>query len=74
MASAVFFVNQRGEEIVSRHYRSDISRTSIDAFRSQVLAESPYHHAAMRGRAVCCSGVSKICLTVPTLFFLSLCP
>jgi hypothetical protein len=41
MASAVFFVNQRGEEIVSRHYRSDISRTSIDAFRSQVLAESP---------------------------------
>jgi len=39
MASAVFFVNQRGEEIVSRHYRSDISRTSIDAFRSQVLAE-----------------------------------
>jgi len=36
MASLILFVNQKGEEVVSRHYRSDISKAAIDAFRSQV--------------------------------------
>lgn len=54
MASSVFFVNHKGDEVVSRHFRfvlffytlqlydlnnlhrSDISRSSVDAFRSKV--------------------------------------
>eukprot|EP01031_Cornospumella_fuschlensis_P037732 gene37732-45840_t len=38
MASTVFFVNQKGDEVVSRHFRTDINRTAMDAFRSKVIA------------------------------------
>eukprot|EP01041_Mallomonas_annulata_P001485 gene1484-2855_t len=38
MASAIFFVNQKGEQLVSRHYRGDVSRISLDSFRSRVIA------------------------------------
>ena len=37
MASCIFFVNQKGEEVVSRHYRSDVSKVVIDLFRSKVI-------------------------------------
>ena len=37
MASCIFFVNQKGEEVVSRHYRSDVSKIVIDLFRSKVI-------------------------------------
>ena len=37
MASTIFIVNQRGEEVVSRHYRGDIPKSAMDAFRHQVL-------------------------------------
>ncbi len=36
MASAVFIINQKGEQLVTRHFRSDISNSSINAFRTQV--------------------------------------
>lgn len=38
MASTIFFVNQKGEEVVSRHYRNDITKTSMDAFRQKIIA------------------------------------
>ena len=38
MASTIFVVNQKGEEVISRHYRSDIPKASIDVFRSKIIA------------------------------------
>jgi AP-2 complex subunit mu-1 len=38
MASTIFFVNQKGDEIVSRHFRSDIPKSSMDSFRTKVIA------------------------------------
>ena len=38
MISAVLFVNQKGEIIISRTYRDDISRGAAEAFRMQVVA------------------------------------
>lgn len=38
MASIVLFVNQKGEEVVSRSYRGDVSKSSIDAFRRKIIA------------------------------------
>eukprot|EP01040_Poterioochromonas_malhamensis_P021079 gene21079-25339_t len=38
MASTVFFVNSKGDEVVSRHYRADVTKSSIDSFRSKVVA------------------------------------
>lgn len=33
MASTIFFVNQKGDEVVSRHYRNDVAKSAMDAFR-----------------------------------------
>jgi hypothetical protein len=33
MASCIMFCNQKGDEVVSRHYRNDVSKTAIDTFR-----------------------------------------
>lgn len=38
MASVVLFVNQKGEEVVSRIYRGDVTRSSVEAFRRKVIA------------------------------------
>lgn len=38
MASTLIIVNQKGEEVISRHYRSDIPKASIDAFRTKIIA------------------------------------
>lgn len=38
MASTVLFVNQKGEEVVARHFRNDVPRTAIDTFRNKVGA------------------------------------
>lgn len=38
MASVVLFVNQKGEEVVSRAYRGDVSKSSIETFRRNVIA------------------------------------
>lgn len=38
MASTLIIINQKGEEVISRHYRSDIPKASIDAFRSKIIA------------------------------------
>ena len=37
MASTIFFVNLKGEEVVSRHFRNDISKQAMDAFRNQIV-------------------------------------
>lgn len=37
MASAIFFVNQKGEEVVTRHFRSDIPKSSIDEFCKKII-------------------------------------
>ena len=39
MASIVFMVNQKGEELAARHYRGDVSRSSIEHFRNKVIAQ-----------------------------------
>ena len=36
MASTIFFVNQKGDEVMSRQYRGDVSKASMDAFRHKV--------------------------------------
>ena len=36
MASTILFVNQKGEEVVARHFRNDVTRSAIDAFRNKV--------------------------------------
>lgn len=36
MASTIFLVNQRGEEVVSRHFRGDVTKSALDSFRSKV--------------------------------------
>jgi AP-2 complex subunit mu-1 len=38
MASTIFVVNQKGEEVVARHYRSDIPKNAMDSFRAKVIA------------------------------------
>jgi AP-2 complex subunit mu-1 len=38
MISAVLFINQAGEVVISRFYRDNVSRTAADAFRLQVIA------------------------------------
>jgi AP-2 complex subunit mu-1 len=38
MASTIFFVNSKGDEVVSRHYRTDVTKSSIDSFRSKIVA------------------------------------
>ena len=37
MASTIFFVNLKGEEVVSRHFRNDIPKQAIDAFRNEIV-------------------------------------
>lgn len=37
MASSVYLVNQKGEELAARHYRADIPRTSFESFRNKVI-------------------------------------
>lgn len=37
MASSIFFVNQKGEEVVGRHYRNDISKSLMDSFRNKII-------------------------------------
>jgi AP-2 complex subunit mu-1 len=39
MASSIYIVNQKGEELAARHYRADISRSSFDNFRNKVIAQ-----------------------------------
>lgn len=40
MASAVFFVNQKGDEVMARHYRGDVTKASMDAFRHKVMTNA----------------------------------
>jgi AP-2 complex subunit mu-1 len=37
MASTIFFVNLKGDEVVSRHFRNDISKQAMDAFRNKIV-------------------------------------
>ena len=37
MICAVLFVNQKGEVIISRHYRDGFDRNIADVFRAQVI-------------------------------------
>jgi AP-2 complex subunit mu-1 len=38
MISGILFLNQKGEIIISRYYRDNISRSSVDAFRTTIIA------------------------------------
>lgn len=38
MISAIFLVNQKGEIIINRFYRDDVSRQVVDTFRAKVIA------------------------------------
>ena len=38
MASLIQFFNERGEEVVGRYYRFDVARSTIERFRSHVIA------------------------------------
>lgn len=37
MASAFFIINQKGEPVIARHFRSDITKTSVDSFRTKII-------------------------------------
>ncbi len=37
MISGILFLNQKGEVLISRFYRENVSRTSTDAFRTQII-------------------------------------
>ena len=39
MISAIFLINQKGEVIIFRTYRGDVSRTAIETFRTEVIAK-----------------------------------
>ena len=38
MISAIFLVNQKGEVVMNRIYRDDVSRQVVDTFRLKVIA------------------------------------
>jgi AP-2 complex subunit mu-1 len=42
MISALLFINLKGEVIISRFYREDVSRTAIDAFRTRIIAAKKF--------------------------------
>jgi len=39
MASTIFIVNQKGDEVMSRHYRNDVPKSAFDAFRNKIIAK-----------------------------------
>lgn len=47
MISAILFINNQGEVVISRFYRDNVSRSAADAFRLEVIAakeiKSPIH-------------------------------
>ena len=38
MISGLFLVNQKGEVIIGRYYRDDVSKTTVDAWRNATVA------------------------------------
>jgi AP-2 complex subunit mu-1 len=38
MISAILFINLKGEIVISRYYRDNVSRSAVDAFRTQVIS------------------------------------
>lgn len=38
MISAILFVNSKGESLISRYYRDNVSRSAASSFRKQVIA------------------------------------
>ena len=38
---AIFFINLKGDIVISRYYRNDISRHTADEFRVQVVTGNP---------------------------------
>lgn len=41
MISAVYLINLKGDILIYRAYRDDVSRAAADAFRMQVLSHVP---------------------------------
>ncbi|CAL6319568.1 unnamed protein product [Bathycoccus prasinos] len=48
--SAVFIVNIRGDVLIERQYRSDISRANIDMFKTEILSLSASSSSPFSGR------------------------
>ena len=48
--SAVFIVNLRGDVLIERQYRSDISRANIDMFKTEILSLSASSSSPFSGR------------------------
>ncbi|CAL6326200.1 unnamed protein product [Bathycoccus prasinos] len=48
--SAVFIVNLRGDVLIERQYRSDISRANIDMFKTEILSLSASSSSLFSGR------------------------
>jgi len=42
MISVILFINQKGEIVISRFYREDVSRAAVDAFRTRVIAAKKF--------------------------------
>jgi AP-2 complex subunit mu-1 len=42
MISAIYLINLKGEVLIYRSYRDDVSRAAADAFRMQVLAAKEF--------------------------------
>ena len=48
--TAVFIVNLRGDVLIERQYRSDISRANIDMFKTEILSLSASSSSPFSGR------------------------
>ena len=66
MISAVLFVNQKGEVVISRMYRDGFSRAVADTFRSQVIASK---EVRLRARRAPRAGAQKNGACALTRFF-----
>jgi len=53
MISALFLINQKGEIILHRFYRDDVSLSAANAFRMQVRQLQPSPPSQRLHRAMC---------------------
>lgn len=64
MISAVYLINLKGEILIYRAYRDDVSRAAADAFRMQVrraCCRRAGPDGRSRARCSCCSCCSCCC-------------
>lgn len=69
MLSGVMLINERGRLVLSRLYRDDVSRSSADAFCSQVIAKL---ETCSKAPVQLIDGTTFLCTRVNDLYFVGL--